>query len=334
MSATHTCPDDGALRAALDEPEQFDTCDACAPRCDDMVATRDLVAGALTAMDTPEAPVDVEAGMARLRAARPDVARRQPRVPQLVASVAVLLVAAVIIATPGGRTAIASVLSTFRAERVEAVNFDPDEMDRIAALDAIADVREPEADPVTVADLGEAARIAGFTPAAVASPPDGEVTVMAAPEATMTATLSSERAPTLPADLDGAVLRIDVPGLVIQRWTGTDELPRLVVMEAGAPQVTLDGAELADFRSWVLSDPTLPPDVADQLASLGDWTTTLPIPVAEEFQRDAQVGALEAVGVDYGIMRGVVWIDGDRVHGVAGPDVLADLEAVAEALVP
>lgn len=334
----HTCPDDAALRVDIDaDVAPAGTCPACEARRGELRADRDAVAGALDLLADDEAAVrprpDVDGALHRLQAARPDLAPSRPRRPQLVASVAVAVVAALVLATPGGQSAAASALSLFRAERVTAVNVDPSSLESVTALDAVAEVDEPSVEPTPVADLDEAADIAGFDPSPVGTPPPGEPEIMAAPAATVEATLSSELAPTLPTGLDGAVLHVEVPGLVMQQWAGEDDLPALMVVEAGAPVVTMEGGDLADFRAWVLDDPGLPADVADQLAALGDWRTTLPLPVPADAQRDVTVAGIDAVGVDYGVMRGIVWVDGDRVQGVAGPAPMDELRDIGAGLV-
>lgn len=340
----HTCPDTAALRVDIDAGvAPATTCPACDARREELRVDRDAVAASLDVLTDDEAAMrprpDTDAALARLRAARPDLApARRPRM-QLVASVALVLVGALVLATPTGRSAAASVLSVFRAERITAISVDPSTMESVTALDAVADVEDPAVEPTPVDSLAAAAEIAGFDPSPVDSPPVGASEVVAAPDivaapaATVEATLSAERAPTLPPELVGAVLSVDVPGVVMQRWEGEDGLPGLIVAEAGAPVVTMDGGDLADFREWVLDDPGLPDDVADQLAALGDWRTTLPLPVPEGAGRDVTVAGIDAVAVDYGVMRGVVWVDGDRVQAVAGPAPMDELRAIAAGLV-
>ena len=330
----HTCPDDGALRVELDaDPRVLDACPQCAGRRAALRADRDVVTAAWAALDDASGhaardEVDVESGLTRLRSRRRDLAPSRPGVLRLVASVTLVLLVAALVGTSDGRRAVASVLSSFRAERVQAVTVDPDELGDVDALEAIADVEDPDTEPVAVADVAEAATVAGFTAAEPAQAPAGNAMVMAVAPTTVVATLSSERAPSMPADLDGAVLRVAVPGAVLQQWAGEGGVPELAVVEAGAPQVTLEGGDLADLRAWVLDDPDLPDDAAAQLEALGDWQTTLPIPVAPGAERPVTVGGVDAVGVDYGLLRGVVWLDGDRVRGVAGQASLEDLAAL------
>lgn len=335
----HTCPDDGALRVAIDRdlPAAAGECPVCAARRRALADTRDRVDAALGLLaadaDTLPPVAGDGAALARLRATRPDVAPSR-RLPQLVAGVAVVLAAALVVGTPGGRSATASVLSVFRAERIAAVDVDPSALDSLTALDAVADVQEPDVDPVPVDDLDAAAAVAGFPPAPVPGAPAGEPAIMAAPSAATHATLSATRAPTLPPSLDGAVLHVEVPGVVTRQWAGDGGVPALMVVEAGAPVVTMEGGDLAEFRTWVIDDPGLPAGVADQLAALGDWRTTLPLPVPAGAARDVTVAGLDAVAVDRGLLRAVVWIDGDLVRAVAGPGSVEDLTAVAAGMVP
>jgi hypothetical protein len=92
----------------------------------------------------------------------------------------------------------------------------------------------------------------------------------------------------VPADLDGATLLVDVPGAIGAVYgptgghgSGHGKLdgPRLVVGRTGPLVVRAEGAPLDAIRSFVLSREELPADLRAQLAAIGDWRSTIPVPV-------------------------------------------------------
>ena len=203
--------------------------------------------------------------------------------------------------TPAGRAAAADFLASFRAERFQVVTFDPERpIDQAEDVEGLADIADVEVDGprtgTTVVDsVAEASEVAGFVPAEATSLPDGGslTAVHAAAPKTVRLRLRADRAPDLPAALDGAEVVVSVPGMVGSMYEvdgGT-----LVVGEAGQLTVDATGADLADIRAYLLGRPEVPQDLAAQLLAIDDWTTTVPIPIPVDPQMLSRHGPLDAI---------------------------------------
>lgn len=328
-----TCPEDGRLRAHVDVADatvsaHVRACAACAARLDDMRASARLAAQAIAGLDDG-APVDVDAAWT----ARPRPITASPRpswsrvTTGVAAAVVVLLVATLVVVTPTGRQATADFLSQFRAERLEVVTFDPDDPSAaMEGIDEIAEVEVDEESPSAVADLDEAADVAGFVPTAVSALPDDARAdeIVASPPSTVRLTFRSDLTPDLPEDLDGAELMVRVPGSVVTTYTLDDG--QLFVAESDQLVVEARDADLGDIRTYMLSRPEVPPSLARQLLAIDDWTATLPVPVPVDSDawRDTTVAGHPGLVIEDTSGSGVLWHDGDRIHAVAGIGVEVD----------
>jgi hypothetical protein len=293
-------------------------------------------------------------GRARLSTAPPRRPGRVARLGTRARGVAAGLVAALVLAgllvTPGGRAAAAGFLAQFRSQRFEVVSLDPGQSSQVADVvgglvqtgvftgDALqlSGFGEPE----VVAGLDEAARVAGFAVSAVdpAALPAGvertpqRVLVTRAREARLTfdrdralAYLRGHGRPDarLPERYDGTQLVVQVPAAVVQQFAGRDGVPALLVGKAGTVGLTTEGgASLEELREVVLGLPGLPAETVAQLRAIGDWRTTLPLPVPSDQvrSRPATVDGAEAVSFadQSGRLNALLWQRGGHIWGVAG----------------
>ena len=102
----------------------------------------------------------------------------------------------------------------------------------------------------------------------------------------------------LPERFDGTRLVVQLPAVVVQQFAGRDGGPALLVGKAGMLGLdTEGGASLEELREVVLDLPGLPEATVAQLRAIGDWRTTLPLPVpTDEVSWDAtQVEGAEAI---------------------------------------
>jgi hypothetical protein len=278
--------------------------------------------------------------------------------------VAAALVAAlaltVVVVTPGGRAAAAGFLSQFRSQRFEVVPLDPSQADQVGQVvddlvetgvfDGSAERLRGLARPQVVGDLAAAARTAGFAvpavdpsvlPAGVGRTPE-RVLVSPAREARVTfdrdAALDYLRrhgrpGADLPERYDGTQLVVQVPAVVVQQFAGRDGGPALLVAKAGTLGVDAEGgASLAELRQVVLDLPGLPAGTVARLRSVGDWRTTLPLPVpSDEVRwRPASVGGADALSFadQTGRLHALLWQRGGHIWGVGGvvdPDEALDV---------
>jgi|GEM_PF-3774229 len=266
--------------------------------------------------------------------------RTRPR--RVVLAVAGGLLTVAIAVTPFGSGALAQFLDTFRSERVQVIEVDVAALQDLDALDDIATV-ELTGDgalhdgPTEVADAAAALAIAGVAapdlPAGVAGP-DATVTHLAIAPSHAVVTLVATADNGVPADLDGAVLDVTVPGGAATVVTAASGMPDVILGVAGAIEATATGAPLADIRDFLLSREELPESLRTQLAGIEDWQTTLPLPVPaggvgwEEVTVDGNDGL--AFGDDSGLGAAIVWQADGLIHGIAGTRPLDELQALAE----
>ncbi|MBW3603842.1 MAG: hypothetical protein KY460_02835 [Actinobacteria bacterium] len=340
-----TCVSGARLRAHLDTPDHaidghLAQCAACAQRLAGVRGAARFAARSIADLDAGAGgAVDVDAALARVAPATgAGPASRRLRIPTAIAAgVMVLALVAALVVTPTGRQAAASFLSSFRSERIQVVTFDP--RDPQAAFGALSDIVEVDAAELDagqqreVDDLAAAGAISGFDASPVSWLPDGAMLegVQASAPSTVRLTFGRERAPELPAALDGARLVVSVPGTVASMYDVDGAM--LVVAESAQLRVDAEGADLGQIREYLLSRPEVPTDLARQLLAIDDWTTTLPIPVPvdEVVWQDTTVAGRPGLMLQDTMGSGLLWHDGERIRaiGAEGLDVDA-LRRVAD----
>jgi hypothetical protein len=274
------------------------------------------------------------------------------------------IVLAGLLATPGGRAAAAGVLAQFRSERFQVVALDhrqvvqlSDVLDQLVETGVFTgdeDQLDGLARPEAVPDVAEASRVTGFAVQVVdpsALPPGVQATpVRVLVNRARTASLSFDRDQaiaylrrhgqtqvTIPERYDGTQLVIRVPAAVVQQYAGRDGMPRLLVGKAGTIGVeAAGGASLEELRALVLQLPGLPEGVVEQLRNVGDWRTTLPLPVPSDEVRwqTASVGGGEALSFadPTGRLHALLWQRDGQIWGVAGGAGADEVMDVADSL--
>jgi hypothetical protein len=337
LTAPAAAPSAADVEAALTQFEQRRARAAAA-------APAASAATAAPAPDPTAAPVPIPLPR------RGRLARLGTRTRAVAAGMVAALVLAGLLVTPGGRAAAAGFLAQFRSQRFEVISLDPAQSSQVA--DVVGGLVQTgvftgdEGDlhgfgePQPVAGLAEASRVAGFDVAAVdpAVLPSGvertprRVLVSRAREARITfdrdralAYLERHGRPNaqLPERYDGTELVVRVPAAVVQQFAGRDGGPALLVAKAGTIGLTTEGgASLEELREVVLGLPGLPAGTVAQLRAIGDWRTTLPIPVPTDQvrSRPATVDGAEAVSLadQTGRLHALLWQRGGHIWGVAG----------------
>ncbi len=268
------------------------------------------------------------------------------------AAAAVATLAFVTLGTSAGRSAASSFLEQFRSEHFAAVRIDPARdsaaLQELAHLGTISgDLSTPE--PARVASVAAAAARVGFAPAAPDPTrlPAGarrtpDVLVTPARELRFTFDVAkarawvqqqSQRRPTLPDRFDGASLVVSVPSAVLLRYPNADGTPAVIVGQARQVAARAEGGvSLDDIRAVLLELPGLSENTRRQLQAIGDWRTTLPLPVPAgrvdwKHTTIAGADALE-LGDGTGLGSAVVWQRDGRMYGVfalAKPGVVRDV---------
>jgi hypothetical protein len=260
------------------------------------------------------------------------------------------------LATPEGQAVAAGFLAQFRSQRLAVVTFDPNQarqtgLFRFEQLGTVKNNQPPR--PSEVANVQEAASRAGFPvlqpdpatlPAGAAKTP--KVRFSPASETRLTFDREKSRAYfdsinrkdlSLPDKLHGATLVVALPPVVMLEYPAQDNKPAVMIGEAREVQVGVEGnASLDEVRNFLLGLPNVPPDLARQLRSMQDWTSTLPIPVPVDkmtWQETTIAGAPAYILNDNtGLGSGVIWQRDGRILGVAGPMKATDLRKIAESL--
>jgi hypothetical protein len=275
--------------------------------------------------------------------------------------IAAALIAAVVltglVATPAGRAAASSFLAQFRSQRFQVLSLDPNQTSQVG--DVLAGLMDTGVftgnahqvsgfgDPDVAADRAEASRLAGF-PVPVVDPAALPRGIERAPERILVSPAREARlifdrdraldylrrhgrpAAQLPERYDGTELVVRIPSAVVQQFAGRDGGPALLVGKAGTLGLTTEGgASLEELREVVLGLPGLPAETVAQVRAIGDWRTTLPLPVPtdEVRWRPATVGGAEALSFadQTGRLHALLWQRDGHIWGVAG--VLSSDEA-------
>jgi hypothetical protein len=287
---------------------------------------------------------------------RTSIARGWRRWRLALGGIAAALAVTFALATPEGQAAAASFLAQFRSQRLAIVTFDPNQARQtgLFRFEQLGTVKNNQpARPADVANVQEAASRAGFPvlqpdpatlPAGAAKTPK----VRFSPGSETRLTFDKQKARTyfdsinrkdlsLPDKMNGATLVVALPPIVLLEYSSADNKPAVMVGQAREIQVGVEGnASLEEIRTFLLGLPNVPPDLARQLRSIQDWTTTLPIPVPVDratWQETNIAGSPAYILNDNtGLGSGAIWQRDGRIIGVAGPMKANELRRVAESL--
>ena len=355
-------PTEGVLRRLLDEPagvatsdrDHVATCPECLAGLAEMREDAALV-GAALAVDGG-ADVDVDAAWVRLAGATPAPGRsraaphRPGRLREVLRRPVAAGLAAAVVLTGAGAAAANDWLQIFRTEQVAPVVLSTADLNALPDLRAYGDVvvtGEPDVHEVT--DAAAAASETGLDVPEVTALPrgvSGPPTYQVGSEASATFTFSAERAaraadrgeasPPPPPGLDGSRVRLVAGPGVAAIWSQPAGVPSLVVGRAVAPTAYSSGAPFEAVRSYLLSLPGLPDDVAAQLRAFAADGSTLPLPVPAD---ELETSSVEVDGVPATVvaardrtMAAVVWVDDGVVTVVAGPLDSDEVVSVARGL--
>ena len=394
---------DGALRRLLDEPQavpaadrqHLEACTPCRLRCQRIAADAQAAQGLLA---VPAPAPDPARALARLRAQLAATAARPPsryeRIVQmfesqrrrLIRPLAGLAAAAAIVGalafTPAGALA-QDFLTIFEPTQVAALPIDPADLRSLPDLVNYGTVSAParvSAQHFTdAAAAAAAAHLPALRPAALPPGLPGTAGYEVVPGTSGTFTFSAAKAraaaaaqgrplPPMPANLDGATLRVSTGNALVAVY-GAQALatvpnkaatgavgevrnarsladatgPVLVIGEMQAPVVAVSGhgVSVGELERYLLSQPGISPRLASAIRALGDPTSTLPvstlpipIPANQAVWQQVRVQGVQGVAVadNTGIFSGVVWEKGGVVYGLAGTFTQSQLLQLANGL--
>ncbi|HJU80977.1 MAG TPA: hypothetical protein VJ796_04425 [Acidimicrobiia bacterium] len=336
------CADSAALRTHLDHPSaaldaHLDSCHTCSGLLRSVAADAGFTKRSLVLLDPAETfatRLDVDAALAVALTkvgsapvvAGPTDRRRGVVGRRIVFAGVAALMMLIVGLTPAGRDTVADALDAFRGERLQVVVVDTEAW--AASLDpegvqALATIGEIDmsgmAEPHEVSSAAEAEAVSGIAAPTLTAAPDRFVAM--AP-GTARLELLVREGNGVPAELDGAALILEVPGAVGAIYGPPDRPPELVIGRSGALVIRAEGAPLEAIRSFVLSRPELPADLRSQLAAMGDWRSTIPVPVPVDGPswKEVEVDGRPAIalGDDSGVGALVIRQDPDGVTVVVG----------------
>ena len=347
---------EGTLRRLVDDPDaltgsdrrHYMDCAACQARNKGMA---DDARTAATMLSAPELKLDVETALKRVQAAPAAKPRfgfslpvlRPSTRPMFAGLAAAAIVAALAI------TAFANILPLFQPKTVQPVPVtfaDLQALEQLSAYGTLTWSTQPK--PQIVLTAADAKAISGLDVPVVSKLPAGvssTVTYAAMPGAVAVFTFDAKKAadaaaatgkslPKLPSGMDGAKLTVTVGPAVVEVFgdmnasSGTNSssqninLPQLIVARSAVPVVTSTQVTAKQLEAYILSMPGLSPELAAAIRSIGDPTTTLPIPVPVEYATSSKVSINGdpgvALGDNTGLGSGVIWIHKTNVFVVAG----------------
>jgi len=291
----------------------------------------------------------------------PDISNRWP-LRRLMATLAVLVLAAGIFTVPALRASAVSFLALFRVVNFVAV---PVDAGRLRALDdnhlnlerLIGDHVQLLVDPGPprpVASMNEAAAVAGFElKMPTWLPADTKIIEMAVSgERAVQVTADSKRLEEaldtlgitdlrMPAGLDGQTVTVRVPPIAMVRFESGGRSPRRTrFFQAPAPEVTMpagvDSSVLGEIGLRVLG---VPKDTARQFAAAIDWNTTLivPIPPTAQSFRQIEIAGKPAIAIGYqppdeSPTTMILWSNGGRVFGMQSIQSYEQVVAMADSV--
>jgi hypothetical protein len=256
--------------------------------------------------------------------------------------------------TPAGSLA-QSFVTIFQPKQVAAVQLTSLDVRSIAQLRHYGAIRLPaRVSSEQATSVESASQLSGMKVLAPSSIPSGvssSVTFGVSPGGTASFTFNAGKArtwaaatgkslPTMPPRVDGSTIDVTVGAAVMATYgacaNGCSALPQLVIGQMVAPHITSTGANLTQLEDYVFSLPGVSPQLATELRSIGDPTSTLPIPIPSSYAHADPITVQgvhgEAIGDDTGIGSLVVWEKGGIVYAVGGTLTLSQVESIANSL--
>jgi hypothetical protein len=289
----------------------------------------------------------------------------------IVGGVAAAALAAMVVLTPVGSYA-QGFLTVFTPQTVTAVPVSLDAMESLPDLNSYGTFSQGSHAEGTktpdAAAAGAAAHLTVLTPATLPKGLPATATYQVLPAQTASFTFSAAKAeaaakaqgkalPPMPANIDGSSVTVSTGAAVMAMYGGppADSVnkasakklkanpesvasmgPVLVIGQTTSPVVTSTGVSTADLEAYLLAQPGIPTDLANAIRSIGDPSTTLPIPipVSKATSHSVQVQGVEGVSVadSTGLGGGIIWVKNGIVYGIAGSFSENDLLAAANSL--
>ncbi len=362
--------DDGSLRRLLDEEwavgepvrQHIAGCTRCQQR---LRAMEELRGDTRRLLGVHAAPGDAAAALQRQRLLQSEGRRARMAVPWPrfdgglrwaagLAAFAALL--GLVSATPVGGYA-RNLLLIFEPVHFKAVTVKPDQARSLLQLSSLGSLQTTATPQLTAEPgLGAMQAAVGFQVHVPASVPAGlpQPSFAFLGAQTQSLTLSQQKLaayeakhhvqlPSMPADISGSVVNVTTGRAAVISY-GTpaaqlghaSQLPQLIVAEAPLPKVYSTGATVAEIERYLLALPGVSPQVAAEIQTIANPSTTMPVPVplGQATSQSVMVGSSQGLWLqqNQGGAGGVVWTHGGYVYGVGGTLSRRELLSIAASM--
>lgn len=351
----------------LDEPlsitsrnrAHYESCLKCQQRAAKIGGTRALVAGEMAASVNH---VDLGAARGRLQASLQNTGRSRRLGPTFgwrfrsygrswawAACVGVLLLGALVF-SPGSSFA-RSFLTVFQPKQFTPISITQGELRtlpnlaRYGTLSGADSLNGRQYSSLSAAESAAGMHVVApsFVPASVPRvktfqviPPHSSSFTFSAEKASRVAARYHQQLKPMPKSLNGASIHLFTGSAVMTIYGHQRGIPSLIVGQTDLPRITATGASLRTFERYILHLPGVSKNLAKQIMSIGNPTTTLPIPIpvswafAQHVNVQGSPGLL--VGDDTGVASVLIWQRHGVVHGVAGSLTRSQIVQVADSL--
>lgn len=252
------------------------------------------------------------------------------------------VVAGLLLFSPWGQNVMASMLSTFRVQHFETISFSESDLSgfrqaltkgtngtRQLDLERYGEIEQQGGGESRTVDQGEAASIAGHSLkllpgadyGAIKYQPQQDLIFKLHPKEinTMIAYLGGRTK--FPDSIDNQPIKLHLPGTLtmVVREDSHPAIKQLVQLQSPTLDVPED-VDLEQVRQAVLDLPMLPDDIRTQLAGIGDWRTTIPIPsFSQGDARKMIIEGNEAILLTVtDSRRSLIWLQDNWVYQLTG----------------
>lgn len=253
------------------------------------------------------------------------------------------VVAGLLLFSPWGQNVMASMLSTFRVQHFETISFSESDLSgfrqaltkgtngtRQLDLERYGEIEQQGGGESRTVDQAEAASIAGhplkLLPGAdygaIKYQPQQELIFKLHPKEINTMIAYLGGTTKFPDSIDNQPIKLHLPGtltMVVREDASHPAIKQLVQLQSPTLDVPED-VDLEQVRQAVLDLPMLPDDIRTQLAGIGDWRTTLPIPsFSQGGARKMTIEGNEAILLTVtDSSRSLIWLQDNWVYQLTG----------------
>lgn len=290
-------------------------------------------------------------------------------------AVAAAALAGAVVLTPVGSYA-EGLITIFQPKQIAAVPISPEEMQSLPDLADYGTVVQPthqKSQRVSSAAAASAASklqvlVPGALPTGIPTTATYEVIpgesgsfTFSAAKAQAAAAAKGKTLPPMPSNIDGSSIQVTTGSAVLTVYVDQQKAaqaesavrqsksesasaaqvattvgPTLIIGQTTVPEVKSTGVSASELESYLLDQPGISPDLANAIKSIGDPSSTLPIPipVSKASSHPVQVQGVTGLAVadSTGLGGGIIWQKNGMVYGVAGTLTESQLISVANSL--